>query len=561
MCRIDERVYVRTDGHQSVFQDTTLCDRGRRRGKTCSDARVRRTEYPDPTSTPMESSPITPTYTTRARRPSVSSRPSTRDGPITSLKPEIHIEIGSKKGKGKSYVPTVSITTGKSKRSSTGSTSGSEASHAVRTGYPDISPPPLEPNHGGLRPRFSQQRNVSSDESFTGSSHVPSLYQTSDGYDSPSLATTTTGASSSHHPIIHNGARHVPSPANTTRGHAGSPASPYRTTEFKPSSHFDETPARDDRNASTYAPEILGRDEDRQRRRAEEKRRQEALDREYAASTMREENQKHVRFEKSRSEQPAQKSFTAHERRRTEEHEHLRQRKKQQEEQAAKEAAAKEAAAKRSKPTASHTKPRRASVQMTAAQAAEQQHLVAAEAYQMEQERRKAEAIEREEQRLQQAPSLQQRQQDPSYYDLRGERVTQPPIQPPPIIRRPSQSNQTRPDLGRRPSARDPQHDRRQPPVAYFNNNTTQGLPQARERRLSVGHNPFAPPPAAAAAVVDPWDHRAMGQALPTQGQGQGQSLPAARGPQVGHNFPQPQQASRRMNQAFYDEEEKYRRR
>lgn len=283
MCRIDERVYVRADGHESVFQDTALCERGRRRGKTCSDAKVRRTEYPDPTSSPMASSPITPTYNTRTRRPSVSSRPSTRDGSINSLKPEIHIEIGSK-GKGKSYVPTVSITTRKGKRLSTGSTSGSDASHAVRTGYPDVSPPPLEASHGTLRPQYAQQRHPSSDESFTGSSRVPSLYQTSDGYDTPSLVTTTTGASSDRRPIIHHG----------TRGRADSPASPYLTTEFKPSSNFDETLARDQRNASNYAPEITGRDEDRQRRRAEEKRRQEALDREYAASMMREENQKRV---------------------------------------------------------------------------------------------------------------------------------------------------------------------------------------------------------------------------------------------------------------------------
>ncbi|KAJ4983533.1 hypothetical protein SVAN01_10995 [Stagonosporopsis vannaccii] len=564
MCRIDERVYVRTDGHKSVFQDTTLCERGRQRKQACSDARVRRTEYPDPTSSPMASSPLTPTYNTRARRPSVSSRPSTRDGPITSLRPEIHIEIGSKKGKGKSYVPTVSITTGKAKRASTGSTSGSEASHTVRTGYPDISPPPLGSSHGGLRPRNSKQRNPPSDESFSGSSRVPSLYQTSDGYDSPSLATTTTGASSGHAPIIHNGARHLPSSANTTYGYSGSPASPYLTTEFKPSSTFNETADHDYRNSSTYASEIVGRDEDRQRRREEQRRRQEALDRDYAASAVREENQKHVRFEKTRKEQPTQKSFTAHERRRAEEHEELRQRKQQQqEEQAAREAAAKEAAANRSKPTTTHTKSRGASAQMTAAQAAEQQHLVAAEAYQMAQERMKTEAMEREEQRLQQSLSLQQRQQDPGYYDPRGERTT---VQQPPISRRRSQSNQPRPDLGRRTNTRGP------PPPAYYNAAPDTNLPPARERRSSLshgaGHNPFASPPAAAAPVGDPWDTRAMGQALPGhaqgyaqgQGQGQGQALPTARGPQVGHNFP-PQQATRRMTQALYDDEETYRRR
>lgn len=573
MCRIDERVYVRTDGHESVFQDTVMCERGRSRGKMCSDARTRRTTYPDPTSSPVASSPVTPAYNTRTRRPSTSSRPSTRDGPITSIGNEIHIEIGSKKGKGKSYMPTVSITTGKAKRSSTGSTSGSEPSHTVRTGFPDMSPPPLEPNRGGLRPRLREQRLPSSDESFSGSSRVPSLYRTSDDYDTPSLVTTTTGASSVNQPIIHNGPRrHVPSPIDSTRGHSSSPSSPYRTTEFKPSKVLDETPARAERNRhdSSYAPEILGRDEDRQRRR-DEKRRQEALDRDLAASVMHDENQKHVRFESrtklQAGEQP-KNSFAAHEAR--------RQGKKDQEARASKEAEAKEASSKRSTPSASSRRPRRESVQLTAAQAAEQQHLVAAEAYQMQQERIKAEAIEREEgtQRIvqhttrqnRQPISLQEQQQDLGYYDPRGERTTSQPSGQTPIIRRPSQSGQQRPELGRRSSTRESnapriREDRRQPPVAYYNSVPLQpNLPSARERRPSLSHatNPFAPP----TPTTDPWDHRNVRDALP------GQTLPSARTPQVGHNFPQPQQASQRMNQAIYPgafetdlEDDKYRRR
>ncbi|KAH6611839.1 hypothetical protein C7974DRAFT_85623 [Boeremia exigua] len=563
MCRIDERVYVRTDGHRSVFQDKTLCEKGRRHGKMCSDPKVRRTEYQDPTSSPMASSPVTPSYNTRTRRPSVSSRPSTRDGPIESLKPGIHIEIGAKKGKGKSYLPTVSITTGKTKRTSTGSASGSDASHTVRTGYPDISPPPLDSNHGRLHPSFGQQWNPSSDESFVGSSRVPSLYD----YDSPSLVTATTGTSSGNHPIIHNGARRAPTQTDTTRGHTASPASPYHTTEFVPSATFQDTSARterDQRHASSYAPEITGRDEDRQRRRDENKRRQEALDREVAANLVREENLKKVRFEtdrpKHRADERAQNNFAAHEQRRTDDRERLRQQKKEQEARAAKEAAAKEAAAreaaareaaaKRSKTSA--TKPRRGSVQMTASQAAEQQHLVKAEVIQMQQERLKAEAIEREEQRQHQAllqqqrqpPSLQERQLDPGYYDPRAGRPT-PPTTQPPIIRRPSQSNQPRPDIPRRLSthnalAPQPRTERRQAPLAYYNNTTA--LPQAREHRPSSSHanNPFAAP---APAPADPWDVRNVRSALPN-----------ARGPQLGHNFPA-QQATHRMNQAFYQGE------
>ena len=99
MCRVDERVYVRADGHRSVFQEDFMCEKGKQLRRICPDAKVRRTEYPDPTSSPIASSPITPNGPLyRPRRPSTSAK----DGPIASLKPEIHIEFSSKKGKGKS---------------------------------------------------------------------------------------------------------------------------------------------------------------------------------------------------------------------------------------------------------------------------------------------------------------------------------------------------------------------------------------------------------------------------------------------------------------------------
>ena len=80
----------------------------------------------------------------------------------------------------------------------------------------------------------------------------------------------------------------------------------------------------------------------------------------------------------------------------------------------------------------------------------------------MQQERIKAEALEREERAAERAaqqppptfsphnqhPTLQERQKDSKYYDPRG--TTQPPL-----IRRPSQSNAPRPDLSRRPSTRE----------------------------------------------------------------------------------------------------------
>jgi hypothetical protein len=117
------------------------------------------------------------------------------------------------------------------------------------------------------------------------------------------------------------------------------------------------------------------------------------------------------------------------------------------------------------------------------------------------------------------------------------------------MIRRPSQSGQTRPSLGRAPSTRGSgatqiREDRRQPPVSYYNTNARTDLPPARERRPSSSSgnglaNPFMQP-----ATNDTWRFSNMDQALPN-----------ARGPQVGHNFPQPQQASHRMNQAFYQGE------
>ena len=550
MCQIDQKIYVRADGHRSVFHDTRQCVDGRRRGKTCSDAKIRTTEYHDPTSPPIPSSPLTPngpSYQTRTRRPSTSSRPSTRDGPIKSLKPEIHIEIGTKKGKGKTY-PTVTLTTGKTHRSSTGSTytyesPGSEGSHRVRTGYPEVPAPPLNENYGGLHSRPRQYLNPSSDESF-----ISPTYHSSDAYDTPSLATGTTATSSGNRPVIHHAPRHVPSPVDTTRttrGQAGTPPSPYRTTEFTPRGVYHETTG--------------GEDRERRRVEARKKQQQEALDSEVAANLMREENDKHLRFKtdhfKHRAEQRAESVFAAYEQRRAEDRERIRQQERKEREAQA----AKEAAAKRSKPSSSKPKSsRKTSVSMSAAEAAKQRQLLAADARQMERERINADALDREEWLMQQQQlpqtqpsrqsSLQEWQQDPRYYDPRDARPTVPSSQPP-MIRRPSQSGQTRPNLSRAPSTRSSgatqiREDRRQPPVSYYNGSARTDLPSARERRpsSSSGNGPanlFVRP-----ATNDPRGVRNMGQALPN-----------ARGPQVGHNFPQPQQASHRLNQAFYQGE------
>lgn len=538
------------------FQDTSVCDQAKRRNKMCSNVDVRRTEYPDPTSSPITSSPITPNYHKQARRASVSSRPSTRDGSIKSLKNEIHIDLTLTKGK-----PLVSITTGKGKRESAGSTStfesgGSEVSHTVRTGFPDVSPPSLNSGHGGLRPQLGHYRNPSSDESISRSSHV---YQNSSDYDTPSLATGTTATSSSTRPVIHH-ATHtstMPAQINTTLGQAGGPASPYRTTEFAP---------RGSRNDGSYAPEITGRDEDRQRRRDEHRKQQEAADRELAANLVREENRRvhfetthaHGRTEERAKRTPAGRADGREEKRQQDRK--ARMAKEAAEKEAAAAAAtatAREAAKKRSQTIRPAAPSRRNSVRMSSAEASKQQQLIDAEVRQMHKERAEAEVREREEQLYQQQPpAFQQHQQQPDsrHYDQ-------------PVPRRPSHSNQPRPDLGRSnskrgtaPQAREPRREPRQPPVSFYNSTPRNDLPQAREpRRPSSSHTtrPFLP----TTPTADPWDVRNLGHALP-DARSMGQPLPSARGPGVGHNFPQPQagvvypqQASHRMQHALYQGE------
>lgn len=533
----------------------------------CSKVDVRRTEYPDPTSSPIASSPITPNYHTQARRPSVSSRPSTREGSIKSLKPEIHVGLTMKNG-----TPHVSITTGKGKRESSGSTSahdsaGSEASYTVRTGFPDVSPPFLSSGHGGLRPQSGHYRNPSSDESIPSSSRLSHAYPNSSDYDTPSLATGTTASSSGTRPVIHHAPRTSTMPAqiNTTLGQGNGPASPYRTTEYAPRKVYTETAARTERSqrptsyyGSSAAPEITERADARERQRAEARKRQEALDRQHAAAQVQEENTKHVRFsEKDRGKLRAEERERARE-----------QDRKDREAQAAR-----DEAKKRTKQVPPTKAPRRGSVSQAAAQAAEQQRLVAADEAHMQHERLRAEALEREEhmaqQQQQQRPayqervpsSLQERAQDPRHYDPRGTGAA------PGIARRGSHSSQTRPALGRTPSKRGdaPQareaRQQRQPPVSFYNTAPRNELPQAREpRRPSSSHTnrPFMPPAPSSAPTADPWDVRNMGKTLP-DARSTVQPLPNARGPGVGHNFPQPQagfpytqQASHRLHNAMY---------
>jgi hypothetical protein len=198
-------------------------------------------------------------------------------------------------------------------------------------------------------------------------------------------------------------------------------------------------------------------------------------------------------------------------------------------------------------------------VRMTKAQVAEQQQLIAAETRQMQTERLNADALDRAEQQQQlqqQPPSLRQQQQDPRYYDPRAGTTTTMPSNPAPPTRRPSLTGTTtRPDLSRTPSTRvsnpaQPRPERRQAPLAYHNNFTPHAeLPAARERRPSLSQqerplNPFLQP-----AITDPWDLRSVQEAVPS-----------VRGPQGGA-YTYPQQATGRMERAFYPESEEEERR
>lgn len=454
--------------------------------------------------------------------------------------------------------PHVSITTGKSKRESSGSASahdsaGSEASGTVRTGFPHVSPPFPNSGHGSLRPQAGHHRNPSSDESILSSNRTSQVYHNSSDYDTPSLATGTTASSSSTRPVIHHAPRGaMPAQINTTLGQANGPAGLYHTKEYAPIEVYTETTARTERSqrpTSSYGAA-------EKTERVEARRRHEA-----SAPQAQEETAKHVRFSekdrgKLRAEERAQNSYALYEKQRAEERERLREQDRRDREAQA----AKDEAKKRTKQVPAAKPTRRASVSKGASQAAEkqrlaafeaaeQQRLVAADEAHMQHERLRTEAIERDEQMAQQyqqrpayqerVPSFHERSQDPRLYDQRATNAA------PGIARRGSYSSSKR---GEAPQARESRQ-QRQPPVSYYNAAPRGELPQAREPRRPSFSQPSAP--------TDPWDVRSVGQALPDARSTQ--PLPNARGPGVGHNFPrlQPgfansQQASHRLQNAMY---------
>jgi hypothetical protein len=610
MCRVEERIYVSADGRRSKFEDAYPCDKARG-GKLCSKVKKRTSEYypkQAPLSRDDTPSPINPptptgagTYLVQQRRPSgSSSRPSTRDGHKTVAPAEIHISFGSRKNKDKKY-PLLSVSSKTQKRSSLGASPigpndlaidspGSDASNTIRTGFPEA---PLPPPAGFGRsdgyiatptiPHGYHHRHTSS----ASSSQTPSLYITSDpdrDYESPASHRTARYPPT----IVHNPNTVIaPAPSSPSRGQSAQTSRSYRTSIISPQHYAEDAHTPDglypldyadfaDRSASSHASSGAaeatrkGKDRDNRRRRKEDERlRQEELECEVRAAEeqARADNVKQVRFElgraESRAKERAENALAEKEKTRAEEREAARWRKQQdmekqdREQRELEEQLAKERKREKSKPsakdnTARPTGSRRLS--MTQAQLEEQRRLLAAEGLIIENERKAADAREREEQMA----AFKQQQETPGYYDPRGgdrslsgstlgiarrESISRgnPPalglsrtgskrrtsiIQPDP----PVQNTQLPPNYSTRPpSARQ----NNGPPVSFPSSFNKDYRPPSARRPSYSGERPFVVPPRGSSSDLDnpfvpnasvlspslvskdPWDLRNVEAALP----------------------------------------------
>ena len=549
-----------------MFEDAYPCDKARH-GRLCAKVKRRTTEYYPKkgtiarNDTPSPINPPTPTgtgtYLVQQRRPSSSSgRPSTSDK-TKAIKPEIIIEFPSRNDKSKKY-PSISVSGKASKRISIGSGSiddvavespGSDASHTIRTGYPEASLPPHPAAYGhadgyNTPPTISRghgyhHRHTSSTSSYTGSSQPPSLYVTSDpDYDSP---TKTRDARLP--PAIHHSSSGAPSSPSKPRGQTSISSGGYNITLVTPNDRTHDTHASEslyaadyhdfaDRSASSHASSGASgksrrpRDSEQPRKKKdEERRRQEQMDREDAETRAKDENVKQVRFElgraESRAKERAETLLAEKEKQRAADREETRRRERQERE----DEAARERKKEKIKVPAGNSsskrlsQSRRSSKTLTAAEAEEQRRLLAADLGQMQGESLLAEARDREERNA----LLRQQQQDPSYYNprtggmsgngsglVRRDSVTRRGsisatdarptltranststrrtsiVQPNP----PQINTQVQPGYTRTPSART-----HAPPPVSFPSNFNTRPPSARRPSFSSQENPFAAPP------------------------------------------------------------------
>lgn len=458
MCRVEERVYISSDGRRQVFEDTFPCDKAR--GKSlCSKVKRRTTEYfpkhnlstaRDGNSSPASNTPSTPNgsggYLVEEHKPSATARPSTRG----SGDRQIVIEFGSKKDKGKKYHGSRSSKS--YKRSSLGAASTtsndvaiesprSDASYPIPTGFPDSAVPPTD-NFGqlhGFSTRHAAPQSHHRHTSSSASSQPPSLYATSDPESLP-------GRRQARYPptIVHNPPPGTASSPTTSRA-APSSSSQYRTTTHAPQGSSRDNVGPDglspldysefiDHSASSRtgsshassgraaAPEITDRAADRERRRKQkedDKRRQEETDRRLAEELAQQEDVKQVRFELGRAEerqrQRGENKIAESEKRRAEERDEIRQRRKDGE----KRATEKPKREKTQPPTRDfNIKPRHHSRRssMTQADIDERNRLLLQDQARMNHEREAAEQREKEER----AAELRQQQQTSGYWDPRG---------------------------------------------------------------------------------------------------------------------------------------------
>jgi hypothetical protein len=587
MCRVEERVYINGEGHRSKFEDSYPCSQAPR-GRLCPNVKKNTTEYypkrpiVSRNDSPSPINPPTPTgtgsYLVQQRRPSSSGgRPSTRDGAR-----QIIIEFASNKSK--------KYSSNSHKRSSLQGNSvddiafespGSDASHTIRTGYPDAPLPPQTAvydhtdayitapgaSHG------SYHRHTSSSSSFTDSSRAPSLYITSDpDYESPPTTRSTKLRPAIHYPSTSG----APSSPSKSRIRGGTSPTNYKVTEVTPHGNAHEAYSPDslaphdyhdfaDRSASSHASSGAsnksrkGKETEQPRKgKDSERRRQEELAHEVAEKLAKEENVKQVRFEierpKARAKERAETLFAEKEKQRAEDREETRRRKERERVPEPVKPSKKE---KSYPPTSSMSigRPsasRRSSVTMTPAQQDEQRRLLAAELDHMQGESRATEAREREER----SAILMQQQQDPSYYNPRAGGL---PGTGPTVARRGSISSDTRPStLGRTNSRRTSISQAKPPPIntqmppkyvqpasarshgpppVSFPPNFNPRPTSARRPSFSSQDNPFAALPSVISPPVtvhqDTWNTRNLREALPSRETSDGRYTIQRRGEDV----------------------------
>lgn len=564
MCRIEERVYVSADGKRSMFEERFPCDKARH-GKLCAKVKKKTSEYHIKSgSFPGDNTP-TPTgagtYLVQQRRPSSNGgRPSTRDGQKT-IAPDIIINFNSKKDSGKRY-SGVTVSTKAHKRPSLmaspiglndliDDSPASDASHTIRTGFPDAPlPAPTVSGHPeSYMPSVSHgyhYRQTSSVSSFNASSQPPSLCVTSDlDYESPDSRRSARPS-----PKIVQDQSTIMQPPSPSRVSALESSVPHRKPIVTPrdSTHEIHSPEGRypvdhgdlvGRSASSHASSRLPdstrksklRDDRRKREEVDDRTREDrdALSRQVVEELARD-NAKQVRFELDRplvrGRERAEKFYAEKERDRIQAARDSTRRleRKEREKREREEAEAK--LRKKDKSKASPTKlgvspvNRAQRPSMTQDQLVEQRRLLAAEEHRMQNEREVAEARDREEQH-----SLLRPQQDArEYFDPRGgdrslgrrASISQQPLALPPMPsmppsrsnshRRTSISTQTGQDLSTRPTAI---RQKTGPPISFPSNfNQSHGsspctrrqsfsqpeVPQSARKRRDSGSstvNPF----------------------------------------------------------------------